>query len=656
MIIELNEGKKLTFFQDLYQEAKNALDEQFAKLTQHFEQYKGSPKIDGSNEEATHVWNITYELIESQITTYLPNPSTTPKMYSERNERNAKSIETLLRNKRDELPFEKMNDIDERYSYIYGGSIWLIEWDNSIKTHNSVGEVKVSCLSPTRFVGQPNIYDIREMEYCFVSFETTKEDIMRKYGVSPTIADEAESDENADDKPATLYVCYYKDEDGKVCQYVWSADTELLDIEDYYARKMRICKHCGKREELCICDNPKNSFYELQNEEFEELNRDIVLTDGSIIPAMSEVFKDGQMVFETQKQQVLEADGSMAFNEDGSPLMVDVQVPKMEKTKIPFYAPSILPIVIRKNTSEEDSLLGQSDCEFIRPQQQAINKVESRILMKLMRSSVTPVMPEDALVSVNNSIFGQVIKMHPGQSANQFGIVDTEPNIQQDIAEAERLYEHAKRILGISSSFQGQADNTAASGRAKQLQIQQSAGRLDSKRQMKNAAYAEIDQIIFQYYLAYADEPRPATYRDAQGNLQNYIFNRYDFIERDEAGEYYYNDQYMFRADATIDVEKSRELLWQENRQNFQSGAYGNPAMPQTQLIFWQNMERAHYPWANDNVERIKAEIQRQQEIAQYQDKINRLTKDVERRAGYEGVLLEEIKNLAEDKNNAEQQ
>ena len=441
-----------------------------------------------------------------------------------------------------------------------------------------------------------------------------------------------------------------------MCQYVWSADTELLDIEDYYARKIRICKHCGKREELCICDNPQNSFYELHNEEFEELDRNIVLTDGSIIPAMSEVFKDGQMVFETQKQQVLEADGSMAFNEDGSPLMVDVQVPKMEKTKIPFYAPNILPIVIRKNTSEEDSLLGQSDCEFIRPQQQAINKVESRILMKLMRSSVTPVMPEDALLSVNNSIFGQVIKIRPGQSANQFGIVDTEPNIQQDIAEAERLYEHAKRILGISSSFQGQADNTAASGRAKQLQIQQSAGRLDSKRQMKNAAYAEIDQIIFQYYLAYADEPRPAAYRDAQGNLQNYIFNRYDFIERDEAGEYYYNDQYMFRTDATIDVEKSRELLWQENRQNFQSGAYGDPAMPQTQLIFWQNMERAHYPWANDNVERIKAEIQRQQEIAQYQDKINRLTKDVERRAGYEGVLLEEIKNLAEDKNNAERQ
>ena len=649
MRIELNGGTKLSFFQDLYQEARSSLEALFAKLTQHSEQYKGSPKIDGSSEEASHVWNITYELIESQVTTYTPNPCISPKMQSERNERNAKSVETLLRNKRDELAFEKMNDMDERLTYIYGGSVWLIEWDNSIRTHNTVGDVKISCLSPTRFVGQPNIYEVKDMEYCFITFETTKEDIVRKYGVSLEVADDTESEENADDKTATLYVCYYKNAEDKVCEYVWSGETELLDIEDYYARKRRICKHCGKREELCTCENAKDSFYELQNEDYEELERDIVQSDGNIIPAMSEVIKDGQIVFETQKQQVLEADGSMALEDAGggfAPLMVDVQVPKMEKTKLPFYTPNILPVVIRKNTSEEDSLLGQSDCEFIRPQQQAVNKIESRIMMKLMRSSVTPVMPEDASLTLTNQIFGEVLRMRPGQSANQFGIVDTTPNIQQDIAEAERIYDHAKRILGITDSYQGQYDSSAQSGRAKQLQIQQAAGRLDSKRQMKNAAYAEIDQIIFQYYLAYADEPRPATYRDAQGNLQNYLFNRYDFIERDEAGEYYYNDQYLFRTDATIDIEKSRELLWQENRQNFQSGAYGDPALPQTQLIFWQNMEKAHYPWANDNVERIKAEIARQNEIAGYQDKIARLTEDVKNRAGYENELLQQIKAL----------
>ena len=68
-------------------------------------------------------------------------------------------------------------------------------------------------------------------------------------------------------------------------------------------------------------------------------------------------------------------------------------------TRLPLYRPTRFPIVIRKNTSEEKSLFGQSDCEFIRPQQQEINKIESRILMKLMRSGVTPILPDDAEIT-----------------------------------------------------------------------------------------------------------------------------------------------------------------------------------------------------------------------------------------------------------------
>lgn len=642
MKIELGDQSKLTFFQSLYTEARSAAEEQYADLEKHLAQYKGSRVIDDSDVEAKAIRNITYELVESQVTSYLPTPAVTPKMWSDKNERNAKSIETLLRNKRDELPFEKLNDMDERFNPIYGGSIWLIEWDNSIATHNTVGDVKISCLSPKRFTGQPSIYDVKEMEYCFIEFETTKEDIVRKYGVSPSIADETESDENADDKTATLYVCYYKNDRDKVCQYIWSADTELLDLEDYYARKRRVCKRCGKREELCSCENPK---LELQNEEYEEVALDIPLSDGSFIPSMSEVYKDGQPVMEKQKKQMLEEDGSPAMEDVNGvlmPLLADMDVPKMEKTRLPFYTPNILPIVIRKNTSEEDKLLGQSDCAFIRPQQQAINKLETRIMEKLLGSGVFPIVPDTWEGDMDNSIYKRVFRTKPNEIGS-FGRVDLQVDVSRDIAQADRLYDQAKRILGITDSYQGQYDSSAQSGKAKQIQVQQAAGRLDSKRQMKNAAYAEIDQIIFQYYLAYADEPRPAIYIDAQGRKQNVIFNRYDFIERDEAGEYYYNDEYLFAADASIDIEKSRELLWQENRQNFQQGAYGDPSIPQTLLIFWQNMEKAHYPWAHDNVERIKEEIARQQGIEQLQEQIGGLQQEVQNRAGYENYLLEQI-------------
>lgn len=617
--MRIDKENKLDFFKDLYETAKGEMEDISTNFEKYAKQYKGSLEIDGSTENAKTGRNITYELIESQFSSYLPTTAVMPEIYSEKNQRNAKSIEQLLKNKRNKLPFEKMNDIDERYSPIYGGSIWLVEWDNSIKTHNTVGDVKATIWSPQHFVGQPHIYEIDDMEYCFISFETTKEDLVRKYGVSIEVAEETESEEcDNNDETATVIVCYYKNEDDKICQYIWSSDTELQDIEDYYSRKVEICKNCGKRKELCTCDKPN---FERQDEEYEILDHDIPLSDGTVIYANSPVIENGQVVTEPAKQQAIMQDGSVAMeNVNGImlPQTIEIQVPKMEQTKLPYYLPTKFPIVIRKNTSQEDSLFGQSDCAFIRPQQQAINKLESRILEKLIKSGVYPTAPEDYSGSFDNGLYDDIIKVKEG-NYKLFGRIDLQVNIQQDIEQSERLYNHAKRMMGITDSYQGQADNTATSGKAKQLQINQAAGRLDSKRRMKNAAYAEIDEIIFQYYLAYADEPRIISYKDAQGRLQNVTFNRYDFIERDDNGEYYYNSSYLFGTDYTGDVEMSRETIWQENRINFQNGCYGNPQELETLLVFWQQMEKHHYPDARDMVERIRGIIEAQRKQLEQQ-------------------------------------
>lgn len=617
--MRVDKENKLQFFKDLFENARGqqaALRDDFEKWSK---QYKGDLIIDGSDEPALTGRNITYELIESQFSSYLPSTAVTPEIYSERNDRNAKSVERLLKNKRNQLPFEKMNDIDERYSPIYGGSIWLVEWDNSIKTHNTVGDVKITCWSPSHFVGQPCIYDIDDMEYCFITFETTKEDLVRKYGVPIDVADDTESENGGEtDETATVNVCYYKNDEDKICQYIWSGDTELQDIEDYYSRKVYVCKNCGRRKELCTCDKPD---YELQDDEYEELDHDIVLSDGSVIPAASPVMKDGQVVMEESQQQAVLEDGSVAMDEINGimiPATVPVQVPKLERTKLPYYTPSKFPIIIRKNTSQEDSLFGQSDCEFIRPQQQAINKIESRILEKLMNAGVYPTAPEDYIGQFDNGLYKNVIKVGQG-NYKLFGRIDLQVDLTQDISQSERLYQQSKRIMGITDSYQGQADSTAQSGKAKQVQVNQSAGRLDSKRKMKNAAYAEIDEVIFLYYLAYADEPRAMSYVDSMGRLQNAQFNRYDFIERDENGEYYYNTQYLFGTDPTGDVEQSRETIWSENRLNFQNGCYGNPQQLETLLIFWQQMERHHYPDARDMVERIRGIIEAQREQLEQQ-------------------------------------
>ena len=365
-------------------------------------------------------------------------------------------------------------------------------------------------------------------------------------------------------------------------------------ISHYYRRKRYICKSCAKPSELCVCENAE---YETHNDEYETLDYDVKRSDGSIIPSKTPRLNG---LGELMKKNGLPCD------------VLHSNEVSMESTRIPYYVPKSFPIVIRKNTSKDNSVYGQSDCEFIRPEQQQINKLESRIMQKLLRAGITPIVPEDAQVTLNNSIFGQMIKLKPGESVGMYGTIDTTPSISQDVLQSDRLYEHAKRIVGISDTYMGLQDDSALSGRAKQLQVEQAAGRLESKRRMKQAAYADIDRIIFEYYLAYADEVRQIAYKDAYGRTHNAYFNRYDYVEFDvSTGEYYYDDGYMFSIDLNGGMEQQREQLWEKNLENLKAGTLGNPDAPITLLRYWQNQERAHYPHARENVEYFTAEVKK---------------------------------------------
>ena len=550
------EALKLEFFKTLYRCAENSYAQRLDAFGRAMRQYKGSTEIDGSDEAAITVRNITYEIVESQVSSAIPSPKADPLSYSERRGRNTTSIERLCRSIRSRLPFDEMNDMDERYTYIYGGSVWYVDWDNSSEYMGEVGGVRVECLSPRDFVPQPGIYDIDDMEYCFLKFVTTRSELTRRYGIpeeKTSLADfEYEYDGEADASDTVKVVtCFYRDEDGEIGRFIFSGDLTLQDLPRYYMRKKKVCLSCGEDEEMCRCKT------------------------GKIVTA------------DVECEHITHSEGEACG--------VD----------IPYYVPKLFPIAIRKNTSAEKQLFGQSDCDYIRPEQQAINKVESRILKKLLRAGITPIVPEDATIALNNSVFGQVIKMKPGESAAQYGKVDTTPDISQDIAEAERLYDHAKRVIGISDAFQGVDTGAyAESGYAKQLRISQASGRLESKRKMKHTAYARIDRIIFSLYLAFADEPRTLSYKDAYGRIHESEFTRYDFIEFDpKKGEYFFDDAYLFSVDLGGGNEYQREALWQRNLENLKAGTLGDPQDPATLLRYWQCQERAHYPHARENVE-----------------------------------------------------
>lgn len=550
-----NKKERLSFFRSLYESAKCAISDITEEFDRNMQQYRGSSDIDGGKEKAVTVRNITYEIIESQVSSDIPQPKADAACYSEEKERAAHAIEALCRSLRDRLPFEEMNDLDERYTYIYGGSVWFVEWDSEADFGDVTGGVRVHCISPRDFIPQPNVYSVEDMEYCFLKFTTTRGELMRKYGVSEEESFSAECEYDGEVLTGTdtviVILCFYRGENGEIGKYIFSGDLILSDIENYYKRKTKVCKKCKNNENLCTCES-KGSF-DMLDVDYETVN-------------------------DKRNGRVIE--------------------------RVPYYVPKHFPLVIRKNTSAEGSLFGQSDCKYIRPEQQAINKIESRILQKLLRSGVTPIVPEDAVVSINNSVFGQVIKMKPGESMAQYGKVDTTPDISQDIAEAERLYDHSKRILGISDAYQGIAENANESGVARQLRISQASGRLESKKKMKHTAYAHLDRLIFEHYLAFADEPRSFCFKDAYGRIHNACFNRYDFLVYDVCRMgFKYDDSYLFSVDLNGGSEYQRESLWQKNLENLKSGTLGDPAALPTLLRYWQCQERAHYPHARENVE-----------------------------------------------------
>lgn len=549
---EQENKSRLEYFRDLYDTALLSVSELHSGLEKNMNQYLGSEEIDGG-ESATIVRNITYELIESQISADVPVPKVDTPCYNEKRGENALTIEHLCSSIRDRLPFEEMNDRDERYTYIYGGSVWYVEWDNPTES------TTVHCLSPLSFIPQPGLTEIGDMEYCFLRFTTTRSELMRKYGITAEQSQlalcEFEYDGSFGSDTVSLVVCFYRDEDGEVGRVIFSGELLLSDTPKYYKRKRTVCKKCGLSLSECRCDSPD---FQVVEEELE------TITDAA-----------GRDVL------------------------------------IPYYTPKDFPIVIRKNTSAEREILGNSDCAMIRPQQQAINKIESRILKKLLRAGVTPIMPEDSTVTLTNAVFGQVIKMRAGESADNYSVIDTTPDVSQDIEEANRLYDQAKRVLGISDALQGTDSLSTESGYARELKIAQASSRLESKKRMKYLAYSQIYRLIFQHYLAFSDQARPLYYLDPTGEEHLTEFNRRDFVESDGYGGLYYSDYYLFSVDLNSGSEYQREALWERNLANLQSGTLGDKTLPSTLLLYWQSQERAHYPYARENVEYFKSLIKK---------------------------------------------
>lgn len=570
---------KLSLWQEKYDDARKRYADEINNMRDNEEAYEGTRKIksaDGKDAEkqGSVSRKMCFELIETQSDISIPMP----RVISKRgNEDRAIMIENVIRTELDELNIEEIIDEQARLTPVCGGSIFLVEWDNSYRDSFGVGKLSVKNLHPSQVTPQPGVYKLDEMDYLFIEFEQTKDYIKRIYGVDV----EDEGDQNQEDEPLehmrTHIYAYYRNEEGNIGLLSWVGDTIVQDYEDYFSRKQQVCEKCeavkDPYEDKCIeCGHDK---FKVENKEYEEVsyNRNVI-------------------------------DPQTGRN---------ISVP--ETAKVKYYVPKVFPIIIHKNVGDVRSFLGRSDIDFIKDQQNDMNIYMNKIREKLLKGGSYVTLPEDIDLEASDEEL-KIIRLRDPAQKSLIGIDTIQPNIATDLEILNFNYQIGRQTLGITDSYQGREDRTATSGKAKQLAISQSAGRLKSKQTMKDAAFADLYALMFKFLLAYTDEKRPYIQEDTNGKLEYKWFDKRFFVEEGPDDELYYDDEFVFSVDVSGTLANDRQAMWQETRSNFESGAYGDPTQLDTLEMYWTTMNKLHYPCAPDALKLINQRKIEQQQMA----------------------------------------
>ena len=614
----LKPNKKLEEWKSKYQKSKDAYTDQLNRMQNQNRLYNGDDftrksKNKGGGEatkKSENVRNIVYELLETECNPSIPMPKVTAVHEEDREQ--AKIIEKMLENELRKLRFSEMNDLSERTTIIQGGDWYHTEWDSRKGNHCTTGGLEVKERSPEDVIPQAGVPNPDELDYVFLKLSMTKAAVKRAYGVDveDETNTEVENKEETNDELVTVIKTYYRADNGDIGIFTWCGNTVLEDMENYQARRLTRCKKCGRVKDGDVCECGSKSF-ETTIEDYEEVEEDIVTLS---------LDKKGKNVtipaYEEEKVPVVGEDGLPVYDEEGQP---KIEVTRKHK-KIPYYKPNVMPLVLRRNISKSKSLLGVSDATVIEDQQDAIKKYGSKYQEKILKGGSIVTLPENKNVETTDEELKIVRVDNPNEVA-MITVQNLIADVSYDRIAMNDNYEAARSTLGITDAYQGKYDASAVSGTAKQYSINQAAGRMESKRIMKQEAYCRLYEIMFKFMLAYADQPVPVVTKSNDGSPEYSHFNRYDFLKVDDSGELYWNDEFIFEVDPTSTIMMNREALWNQIDLKYQAGAFGPIGDLQTLVNLWTYLEDSDYP----NASKVKANLVKQLEEANKQNQIAQL-------------------------------
>ena len=596
---------------------KNQYGKELKSMKTNEEYYEGTRKVQPDANRgvdptklATNVRNIVYELIESQVDSSIPMPKV--RAIHPEDDELAKKIEKFLENKVLTCGLTLVNDAEERTVPVVGGDFTLVEWDLNRGLHSEIGDLKISELHPKKVIPQVGVTDFDDMDYFFIQELMTKKTVKRVYGEDvsecsndyPDMTEDIEGASTNEDL-VTVNTAFYRNDNGGVGIFVWCDFVKLLDLEEYEARYLDRCAKCGEVmvDGKCpVCGSKKAKKIK---EEYEDITEAIEVT----------VVGGGSRTIEPEIQEE-----EPMVDEMGNPIVDEFGQPKMSikrtQKKIPYYRPNVYPVILRKNITAQKRLLGGSDVTVIIDQQDTIKKLGTKANEKSLKGGSFVTLPEGIEIEKNGEELN-IIRLRNAADKSMIEAITLQPNFQNDLNYLELNYQWAKSSLGITDSYQGKYDPSATSGAAKQYAINQAAGRLDSKRTLKNASYAKLYEVMFKFWLAFSDSPTNITSVDSEGGAVFDSLDRKEFLRLDAAGEFYWNDEFIFETDPTSTLMQNREAMWNQTDMKLQSGAFGPVGDLETARAYWTIMKANGYPNASSVLNLVEERIKKQQEMAQ---------------------------------------
>ena len=519
-----------------------------------------------------------FELVEGKVNANIPAPKMSPRHHADITPVN--TTEHLLQHSIDKIISEQVNDESEHNVLIDSLSWFKVAWDPFDNTHERSGNpIVIACPVDTVFP-QPGVMNYKEFEYIFEESSMTVAQCIDLYGRI------IKSPNQNDIIP--IVNCYFLNEDRYVGKFTWCEQTNQVICNDleWGIRKRRECVHdhtpVAIADTCPVCGKSEFKYFPVKEEILQEP-----------LKMVKNPYRSGE-----------------SNNPKDDQNQIDDTQELPAGTVIPHYLIRQLPFVPYRRISVPGSLYGVSEIELILEDQDIVNKLLNKAEKKSAQSKTYVTKLKETNISSDGEEIAYVEVESP-QEGQSIQVKQVMADINQEITEAQVLYEMGKSTVGITDTDQGKNDPSARSGKAKQLQMQASAQRNVSPDTQRNLAFAGVYELIFKNLLAYCDEEREFVSLLPDGTQMEESWSKYMFLSRDKNGNFYYRDDYAWSVDTATEITQDRASMWQLIDNDYLNGVMGNQIDPTRALImYWQMKEQTGYPLAKYALAFLKEAVQ----------------------------------------------